>query len=58
METNYDFKKRCQSNDIFSPRTGNMWAQSWTNIARFVMPFPDMPDFDVTDSMQENVRGA
>lgn len=33
---------------------GNMWAQSWTNIASFVMPFPDLPDFDVTDSMQAN----
>lgn len=41
---------------FFALHTGNMWAQSWTNIARFVMPFPEMPDFDVTDSMHENVR--
>lgn len=35
-----------------------MWAQSWINIASLVMPFPDMPDFDVTDSMQQNVSDA
>ncbi|KAG0694354.1 Angiotensin-converting enzyme [Chionoecetes opilio] len=33
---------------------GNMWAQTWGNIARHVMPFPEMPTFDVTDSMVEN----
>ncbi|KAK8737724.1 hypothetical protein OTU49_004209, partial [Cherax quadricarinatus] len=33
---------------------GDMWAQDWSNIARHVMPFPEMPTFDVTDSMVEN----
>ncbi|ROT78390.1 hypothetical protein C7M84_002895 [Penaeus vannamei] len=33
---------------------GNMWAQDWSNIARHVMPFPEMPSFDVTESMVKN----
>ncbi|XP_076045053.1 angiotensin-converting enzyme-like isoform X2 [Oratosquilla oratoria] len=33
---------------------GNMWAQDWSNLARRVAPFPDVPSFDVTDSMIEN----
>lgn len=33
---------------------GNMWAQTWGNIAPLVMPFPDMPTYDVTDSMVQN----
>ncbi|XP_037804888.1 angiotensin-converting enzyme-like [Penaeus monodon] len=39
---------------------GNMWAQDWSNVARHVMPFPDMPTFclmptfDVTESMVKN----
>ena len=32
-----------------------MWAQDWTNIASHVMPFPEEPDFDVTQSMIDNV---
>ncbi|CAL4058602.1 unnamed protein product [Meganyctiphanes norvegica] len=32
---------------------GNMWAQDWSGVARHVMPFPEMPSFDVTDSMKE-----
>nr|XP_045608351.1 angiotensin-converting enzyme-like [Procambarus clarkii] len=33
---------------------GDMWAQDWSNIARHVMPFPEMPTFDVTNSMVKN----
>ncbi|XP_063872288.1 angiotensin-converting enzyme-like [Scylla paramamosain] len=33
---------------------GNMWAQTWGNIGRYVMPFSDVPSFDVTDKMHEN----
>jgi len=30
---------------------GNMWAQSWTNIADIVKPFPDKPNINVTGEM-------
>ncbi|XP_047488914.1 angiotensin-converting enzyme-like isoform X2 [Penaeus chinensis] len=33
---------------------GNMWAQDWSSIARHVMPFPEMPSFDVSESMVKN----
>ena len=31
---------------------GNMWAQSWGNIADLVRPFPDKPSLDVTEAMK------
>lgn len=31
---------------------GNMWAQSWSNIADLVMPYPDKPSIDVTQEMK------
>merc|ERR1719384_59641 len=30
---------------------GNMWAQSWNNIADIVKPFPDKPSINVTGEM-------
>ena len=30
---------------------GNMWAQSWQNIADLVKPYPDKPSIDVTAAM-------
>ncbi|KAM9837051.1 angiotensin-converting enzyme [Aulostomus maculatus] len=30
---------------------GNMWAQTWNNIYRMMIPFPDKPNMDVTDEM-------
>ena len=30
---------------------GNMWAQSWSNIADIVKPFPDKPSINVTGEM-------
>ena len=30
---------------------GNMWAQSWKNIADLVVPFPDKQGADVTPEM-------
>ena len=30
---------------------GNMWGQSWGNIADIVKPFPNKPSIDVTDEM-------
>ena len=32
---------------------GNMWAQSWSNIADILKPFPDKPSINVTGAMQE-----
>ncbi|XP_064079471.1 angiotensin-converting enzyme-like [Macrobrachium nipponense] len=33
---------------------GNMWGQDWVNIAHRVMPFPEFPTYDVSESMVEN----
>lgn len=30
---------------------GNMWAQSWDNVAKFTKPYPNKPLVDVTDEM-------
>jgi len=30
---------------------GNMWAQTWSNIADIVKPFPDKPNINVTEEM-------
>nr|XP_022919739.1 angiotensin-converting enzyme-like [Onthophagus taurus] len=30
---------------------GNMWAQSWANIADFSLPYPDAEKFDVTEEL-------
>ncbi|KAA0725566.1 Angiotensin-converting enzyme [Triplophysa tibetana] len=30
---------------------GNMWSQSWNNIYNMMIPFPDKPNIDVTDTM-------
>lgn len=34
---------------------GDMWAQSWDNIYDMVVPFPDKPNLDVTDTMVQKV---
>ncbi|XP_066965094.1 angiotensin-converting enzyme-like [Macrobrachium rosenbergii] len=33
---------------------GNMWGQDWVNIADRVMPFPEFPTYDVSESMVQN----
>ena len=30
---------------------GNMWAQSWNNIANILIPYPDKPSIDVSEEM-------
>ncbi|KAA0725569.1 Angiotensin-converting enzyme [Triplophysa tibetana] len=30
---------------------GNMWSQTWNNIYNMMIPFPDKPNVDVTDTM-------
>ncbi|KAA0725565.1 Angiotensin-converting enzyme [Triplophysa tibetana] len=30
---------------------GNMWSQTWNNIYNMMIPFPDKPNIDVTDTM-------
>lgn len=34
---------------------GDMWAQSWDNIYNMVVPFPDKPTLDVTETMVKKV---
>ena len=34
---------------------GNMWAQGWNNIAKYVLPFPDRESIDVTPKLVEKV---
>lgn len=33
-----------------------MWAQSWGNIAKHVLPYPDAPAVDATPEMIAQVR--
>jgi peptidyl-dipeptidase A len=32
---------------------GNMWAQSWNNIADMLTPYPEKPSIDVTEEMKK-----
>nr|XP_056719617.1 angiotensin-converting enzyme [Euleptes europaea] len=32
---------------------GNMWAQQWNNIYDMMIPFPNKPNLDVTDTMKQ-----
>ena len=32
---------------------GNMWAQSWNNLATILRPYPNKPSIDVTQSMKD-----
>ncbi|XP_054851332.1 angiotensin-converting enzyme [Eublepharis macularius] len=32
---------------------GNMWAQQWNNIYDMMIPFPNKPNLDVTDTMRQ-----
>ena len=33
-----------------------MWAQTWGNIAKHVLPYPEAPAVDATQAMVEKVR--
>lgn len=39
---------------VFSP--GNMWAQQWNNIYDMMIPYPNKPNLDVTNAMNQKVR--
>ena len=32
---------------------GNMWAQSWNNLATILRPYPNKPSIDVTEPMKD-----
>jgi hypothetical protein len=32
---------------------GNMWAQTWTNLATLLRPFPTKPSIDVSQAMKD-----
>lgn len=34
---------------------GNMWAQGWNNIAKYVLPYPDRESIDVSPKLKEKV---
>ncbi|XP_066138064.1 angiotensin-converting enzyme-like isoform X2 [Euwallacea fornicatus] len=53
------FKLREKYGDIVSERgpipahlLGNMWGQSWNNIAEFILPYPDAKDENLTTELQ------
>jgi len=33
--------------------TGNMWAQTWNNLATILRPYPNKPSVDVTQAMKD-----
>lgn len=35
---------------------GNMWAQTWGNVADFMLPYPNRQSTDVTPNMIKQVR--
>lgn len=37
---------------------GNMWSQTWNNIYNMMVPFPDKPNVDVTDTMVAQVSSG
>jgi len=37
---------------------GNMWSQTWEGIYSDVVPFPDAPIFDVTDTLKEKFNAT
>lgn len=37
--------------------SGNMWAQQWNNIYDLMVPYPDKPNLDVTNTMVNQVQG-
>lgn len=32
-----------------------MWAQSWGNLAQFVLPYPEAPQVDASQAMKDKV---
>lgn len=36
--------------------SGNMWAQTWTNIESFTRPYPDKKETDITQAMKNQVN--
>ena len=37
---------------------GNMWAQTWMEIERFLLPYPGEPTLDVTPYLKNNLKDA
>ena len=35
---------------------GNMWSQTWENVLPYVLPYPNEPFFDITETLKEQVR--
>lgn len=43
-------------NADFKLLTGNMWAQTWDNLAKELQPYPDAARVDVTTPLVEQVK--
>lgn len=48
-------KERYWHSLYVSVSVGNMWAQSWNNIYDLMIPFPNKPNVDVTNTMVAKV---
>jgi peptidyl-dipeptidase A len=46
------YPDRFSTNAIPAHILGDMWAQEWTGIADFTIPYPNKPSIDVTDEMK------
>ncbi|XP_016368729.1 angiotensin-converting enzyme [Sinocyclocheilus rhinocerous] len=51
MDSIYSTAKVCPSEECWSLEPGNMWSQTWNKIYNMMIPFPDKPNVDVTDTM-------
>ena len=47
---------RVQSFESQFDTSGNMWAQSWTNVYDLVVPYPKKTSVDVTEQMKQQVK--
>nr|XP_011423379.2 uncharacterized protein LOC105325490 isoform X2 [Crassostrea gigas] len=48
-----DIDKFPTSGHIPAHLLGNMWAQGWNNIAKYVLPYPDRESIDVSPKLKE-----
>ncbi|XP_062576365.1 uncharacterized protein LOC134238260 [Saccostrea cucullata] len=53
-----DEDKFPKSGHIPAHLLGNMWAQQWNNVGKFVMPYPDKQSIDVTPKLKEKGYNA
>ena len=54
------FNNSSYGSDVIDPKgpipahlLGNMWAQTWTNLATLLRPYPSKPSIDVSQAMKD-----